>query len=467
VNVAQIRQAWAALPARGAGSKEEALVFTETEVMKALHGAMRALYLKSQSEELDSPLVRAIEFTRAEGAKKLKDVRFNAAYALRPDLVDQITQVLPSFGEERSVAACVAEPVQSWGDFERVCARLIETRLLALCAEQSRRASAPELREKKPREKRRKPRDDLVRAPVDDDASPWREMAMPGVGSLHYTEYAKAIGTPLYPHVAANHFQGSFGDYEWPTVAEDPMTLAAHHLVEDLLGAPADDGEALPPLPTVYTPHPEDFRGIELPSDFSLEGLEAYWRAFTRAAKDLKYEAEARDHFSRRENMSWRVWAMQQNLHRAQRKESDGEAALTSSSGERFPSVPFAWPTIADDPATGETHKLVEELLGQDRKTPPPEWDDSDKVLGAISERAKQAGDSVGGGAGLEQYWRAFTNAAKDADAPREDRDNCARRENMSWRVWGMSQLAKRAQESAETKRDVATQTLPGRWIPE
>jgi hypothetical protein len=291
-------------------------------------------------------------------------------------------------------------------------------------------------------------------------------MAMPGVGSLHYTEYAKAIGTPLYPHMAANHFQGNYGDYEWPTVAEDPTTVAAHHLVEDLL----NDGEALPPLPA-YTPHPEDFRGIELPSDFSLEGLEAYWRAFTRAAKDLKYESEARDHFSRRENMSWRVWAMQQNLHRAQRKESDDTtAALTSSSGERFPSVPFAWPTIADDPATGETHKLVEELLGQERKTPDPDWDDSDRVLGAISERAKQAGDSVGGGAGLEQYWRAFTNAAKDADAPREDRDNCARRENMSWRVWGMSQLQRRAQETEEseqTTRDVATQTLPGRWNPE
>jgi hypothetical protein len=340
--------------------EERALVlkFEEDFVVNCVHNAMRDIWLAEManrgsgsndgaSSATKLPLVGCLQFTRTNTQPpRYVDLHMSPAM-LNDDLLDAMFVQFPGHLSGRTSLTDIfnGTPPQTWAELQVIVARVLDYRLIQLLEKAS-----LEPRKKKRRRRRKKgPGDEsnlnedkssedsrseenARSSPGVQDTNPILPIAPGSVSTWGVGNFAGLFGSgkpgtepskddansgttgeymggepylvdPLANSMpkdeVAERLLGGESVYTAPTLKEDEKTRKAFALVEELLGPEAQrDAEG------DISQRPN--RSVEDVLD--LGGLEDCWRAYTKAAKDPDLPST---HFARRENVTWRLWAME------------------------------------------------------------------------------------------------------------------------------------------------------------
>jgi hypothetical protein len=338
--------------------EERALVlkYDEDYVVNCIHNAMRDIWLAEMATRGSSgadgpsgamklPLVGCLQFTRTNSQPpRYVDMHISPAM-LNDDLLDAMFVQFPGHLSGRTSLTEIfnGNPPQTWAELQVIVARVLDYRLIQLLEKAS-----LEPRKKKRRRRRKKGPGDADGANDDksseDEGSDEHARKAPDTVPSAPPLPAGSVSAWNVAHLAGLFSNGMFGSepskddansgtttelvgnepyfvdpiantpkeevaerllggdavYVAPTLQQDEKTRKAFALVEELLG-PEDKRDQAPNAQ----------RSVEDVLD--LGGLEDCWRAFTKAAKDPDMPSS---HFARRENVTWRLWAMER-LNRA------------------------------------------------------------------------------------------------------------------------------------------------------
>jgi hypothetical protein len=335
------------------------LKYEEDYLVNCIHNAMRDIWLAEManrgsgnadgaSAATKLPLVGCLQFTRTNTAPpRYVDMHISPSM-LNDDLLDAMFVQFPGHLSGRTSLSDIfnEKPPQTWQELQVVVARVIDFRLIQLLEKAS-----LEPRKKKRRRRRKKGpgdanddkssedsrSDEIAKKVRDPDI--YQNPPLPAAAAHQGTvttydvgNFAGLFGVGKFPSEPSkddsnsgttNEYTGNepyfvdplasgvpkdevaerllAGDtvHVAPTLQQDEKTRKAFALVEELLGT-EEQREAAPAPRCV-----EDV--------LDLGGLEDCWRAFTKAAKDPDLPSS---HFARRENVTWRLWAMER-LNRA------------------------------------------------------------------------------------------------------------------------------------------------------
>jgi hypothetical protein len=331
------------------------LKYEEEFLVNCIHNAMRDIWLAEManrgsgnsdgaSAATKLPLVGCLQFTRTNTQPpRYVDMHISPAM-LNDDLLDAMFNQFPGHLSGRTSLPDIFNgepPPQTWAELQVIVARVLDYRLGQLLEKAS-----LEPRKKKRRRRRKKGsgdaenNDDKSSEDSCSDANRAKKAASTGpsapipagsVSTWDVGNFAGLLGTgkpgaepskedsnsgttneymgnePYFVDPLSNgmpkdevaeRLLGGDAVYVAPTLQQDEKTRKAFALVEELLGPDAQTGAARDAAPAQRTV--EDV--------LDLGGLEDCWRAFTKAAKDPDLPTS---HYARRENVTWRLWAME------------------------------------------------------------------------------------------------------------------------------------------------------------